>query len=173
MGVSFIARQTKVNLKRFDSEGTGHIGVVVGLESLHPGVRETALELEKQYLDLVANLEKERKCVFRKQRPLYHRWRMSKLLNDFYRALDDKEVKVESRLMAITRDTKIPRTEVKYLVKFSRIYPRFDDIKENLTWSLYRALLDIPDKRQRERAETLALQGKIRTDYEVRHVPFD
>jgi len=98
---------------------------------------------------------------------------MSKLLNDFYRALDDKEVKVESRLMAITRDTKIPRTEVKYLVKFSRIYPRFDDIKENLTWSLYRALLDIPDKRQRERAETLALQGKIRTDYEVRHVPFD
>jgi len=53
-------------------------------------------------------------------------------------------------------------------MKFRTRYPSIDQVSKEINWSKYRELMDFPDEKSRKQCETLILQGKIKSDREIR-----
>ena len=158
-----------VDLKRFESGERGRVGVVFDLNDLSPGVREVASEIEKEYADVVYNLRRLREDVMTGKSTIINRWETSKKLDAFFASLGSKKVKVRSSLRALIRDSGFSRTELKYLMKFYRLLPERRWISGEVSWSVYKGVLDKTDEVRRMKAMSRVLRGNLKTEYQVRH----
>jgi hypothetical protein len=169
MGVTARLNPIRVEIKIFKDGQQERLGAVIDIADLSPGVRETITRIEADYLTLISRIKGIRDRLKASKRPILNRWFISKLLTDFFSNLRNKNVVLASRLITLARDTGFSRTEVHYLIKFYQMFPNRNLIKDNIPWSVYRALLDKEDPILRAKAMEYVMKGKLRSEYSVRH----
>ena len=84
-----------------------------------------------------------------KRRIIYRRWLISRVIFIFFEKSLKRDIYLKQRLKGLVRDTGFSRTEIKYLLKFYRFFPEKQMLDEEISWGLYRALLDRPNKEER------------------------
>jgi hypothetical protein len=157
-----------MEMRRFKESGAERLGAVVDLSDVSEGVRQTIASIERSYALLLKDITYLRGRVTDGENPNLSRWLISKQIADFSDALQKRGIYFKGRLASLMRDAGFSRTETKYLLKFYRMFPDRDSIRDDVLWSVYKALLDRPDQAQRAAIYKLVLKRKLTKEHDVR-----
>ena len=95
-------------------------------------------------------------------------WKLADAVYSFTKRIEDDGYIFANFSEALARDVGMSKSQLNYLMKFRTRYPSIDQVSKEINWSKYRELMDFPDGKSRKQCETLILQGKIKSDTEIR-----
>lgn len=90
--------------------------------------------------DYKAMLDKIRILRNKSETDAISKWKLADTIFSFLEKVRRSDLKIESHLKVLCRDTSISRTEMKYLLRFRRTYALVE-LDKKVLWSTYRSML--------------------------------
>ncbi len=106
--------------------------------------------LESRYCSLVKVCKKHVKKIKSSTHPYgaaVLRWKLGDAIQSFINKCMKKGFAVTNVVSSISQDLGFSQTEVRYWIRFRKICPRRTMIKRSISWSSYRRLLRLKDRR--------------------------
>lgn len=159
-----------VELKKFkDPDGQERVGAVASMADalVIPNLKERIQTVEQKYQGLVLRclaILNDSKRLRASARP---RWKIGNEVVSFQKSKKEG-IYVCNIVEALSRDIGISKTQLNYILRFRRAYPKEEELNSRINWSKYRELMDFPDEKSRKKCEKLILSGRIKTDSEIR-----
>lgn len=161
-----------VELKRLnDPDGQDRIGAVASMVDAlaMPDLEEKTRTVEQEYRELISSCAKNLESVKRSKADAGPRWQMGNDIISFQNSTIKKVgAHVCNVVGALSRDLGISQSQLSYILRFRKTYPRERDLNPRINWSKYRELLDFPNEELRKMCEKLIISGRIKTDPEMR-----
>ena len=95
-------------------------------------------------------------------------WELADTIYMFVKNVENYGFIFINYIESISRDVRISKSQLRYLIKFRTYYPSIKDVSKQINWSKYRELLDFPNQKSKKECEDQILNGRIRTDTEIR-----
>lgn len=161
-----------VELKRFnDPDGQERVGAVASMADALaiPNLEERTRIVEQEYRELISSCAKNLESIKCSKADARLRWQMG---NDIV-SFQDSTIKkagayVCNVVEALSRDFGISQSQLSYILRLQKTYPKEKDLNPRINWSKYRELLDFQNEKSRKMCEELIISGRIKTDSEIR-----
>jgi|GEM_PF-710773 len=129
------------------------------------------IKIQQQYVDFIEacknhllNIQKDRK---NRGNPVL-KWILSDTIYKFLKGTEENGFVLMNMSESLSRDLKISKRQINYLVEFRVTYPRPDLLHKDISWDKYKELLDIPDFFLRKKCEEKILKGELKTRNDIR-----
>lgn len=156
-----------------DPNGNRRVKVVVPLKDIfvNPSIESQLKDIENDYLRFINNcreiLQKIDSNKKNKGDPLL-KWTLADIIYRFLKDLEKRQYVFANMGEALSRDLKISRRYLNYLIKFRTAYKKRNLIKKEINWDKYKELLDIADPSLRKTCMNQILAGKLKTREDIR-----
>jgi hypothetical protein len=129
------------------------------------------IQIQDEYVRRVAQmtnlwnaLEKNRQNMANSR----NQWKLADMINSVVEFVEKEGYFLTNTVEALSRDVGMSKSQLNYLRKFRERYPSIDKVSDKINWSKYRELMDFSDEKMRKQCEALIIEGKIKTDSEIR-----
>jgi hypothetical protein len=144
--------------------------------SFHDAIADTSqsgklIQIQDEYVKLVAQLTKLWKAIEQNRQNMANsrnQWKLADMINSLVKFVENEGYLLTNAVDALSRDVGMSKSQLNYLRKFRARYPSIDKVSDKINWSKYRELMDFSDEKMRKKCEALIIEGKIKTDGEIR-----
>lgn len=160
-------------LKIRDPDGANRFKAIVSFHDAiaHTSQSQKLIQIQNEYarfVDGCQRLSKEVRSNRRLMADSQLQWKLADAVYSFTKRIENDGYIFANFSEALARDVRMSKSQLNYLMKFRTRYPSIEQVSKEINWSKYRELMDFPDEKSRKQCETLILQGKIKSDREIR-----
>jgi len=160
-------------LKIKDPDGESRFKAIVsfGDAIAHSEQSQKLIQIQNQYTELVDHWQKKFKEL-RSNRKLmsdsHLQWKLADEIHSFDKRIEKDGYILANASEALSRDLRVSRSRLKYLMKFRNYYPSIELVSPKINYSKYQEILDIRNPQIREKCEKKILSGELKKDSEIR-----
>ena len=160
-------------LKVKNPDGTEKYKAVI---SFHDAIADTSqseklIRVQDEYSKLIRQLKESWKKVEKNRKSMSdskNQWKFSDMIYSLVTFVENQGYVLTNTVEALSRDVGMSKSQLNYLRKFRKRYPSIDLVSDRINWSKYRELMDFTNDKMRKQCETLIIEGKIKSDSEIR-----
>lgn len=156
-----------------DPDGVSRFKAIVSLEDaiMNSSLNKKLIQIQKEYSDFIENCKIKLEGINRTRKNRGNallKWQLANIIYKFLKSLEMQGFILVNVTEALSRDLKISRRQINYLIEFRVTYPHITLIKREISWDKYKELLDIPNPSLRKICEQKILKGELRTRDDIR-----
>jgi hypothetical protein len=156
-----------------DPNGTTSFKAIISLQDAigESSQSQKLIQIQNKYTRLVDDWQKLLKEIGSNRNCMADsrlQWKLADEIYLFIKWIENDGYVFANVSEALSRDLKVSKSRLKYLIRFRTYYPAIVQISRKINWSKYQEMLDIKDSEIRKICEKKILSGEIKTDHDTR-----